>query len=159
MSDSITYQQLQPEDRITIATMHQQGCSVRAMARVLHRAPSTVSRELVRNTASGERYRSHVAQLTCQARQLTARPVAKLQRDGLRWGLVLTMLNWNWSPQQIAGALRRAFPDQPDWNPPGIMRPNTPSAVPGVVGGAVSSFFQEPTGNKIKDAAQKVLGK
>ena len=114
MSDSITYQQLQPEDRITIATMRQQGCSVRAMARVLHRAPSTVSRELARNTASGERYGSHVAQLTCQARQRTARPVAKLQRDGLRWGLVLTMLNWNWSPQQIAGTLRRAFPDQPE---------------------------------------------
>ena len=32
--------------------------------------------------------------------------------NGLRWGLVLTMLEWSWSPQQIAGTLRKVFPDQ-----------------------------------------------
>ncbi|PIH28194.1 helix-turn-helix domain-containing protein, partial [Staphylococcus epidermidis] len=33
MQKPTTYQQLQPEDRITIATMRQRGFSVRAIAR------------------------------------------------------------------------------------------------------------------------------
>lgn len=74
MSNLITYQQLQPEDRITIASMRQQGCSMRAMSRTLQRSPSTISRELRRNTGGGLNYGSHVAQLTCQARQHAARP-------------------------------------------------------------------------------------
>ena len=44
MSTPRCYQQLQPEDRMTIASMHQQDCSVRAMARTLQRSPSTISR-------------------------------------------------------------------------------------------------------------------
>jgi transposase, IS30 family len=53
-STSPHYRQLQPEDRMTLASLQQQKYSVRAMARVLHRSPSTVSRELSRNAdASG----------------------------------------------------------------------------------------------------------
>jgi len=114
MSNPITYQQLQPEDRITIASMRQQGCSIRAMARALQRSAATVSRELARNTVSGSNYSSHAAQLACRSRQRAARPTAKLHVDGLRWGLVLSLLDWGWSPQQIAGTLRKAFPDQPE---------------------------------------------
>lgn len=40
------YQQLQPEERLTIASMHLRGSSMRAMARMLGRSPATVSREL-----------------------------------------------------------------------------------------------------------------
>jgi IS30 family transposase len=43
------YQQLQPEDRVTLASLTQQRYSVRAMAQVLGRSPSTISRELRRN--------------------------------------------------------------------------------------------------------------
>ena len=113
MQDRSTYTQLQPEDRMTLASMKQQGCSVRAMARTLQRSPSTVSRELSRNAGAGQSYGSHVAQQSCQARRRDARSVAKLHRDGLAWGLVLTLLDWRWSPQQIAGTLKRAFPNEP----------------------------------------------
>jgi hypothetical protein len=54
MQKQTTYQQLQPEDRITIATMRQRGCSVRAIARTLERAPSTIARELARNASVGK---------------------------------------------------------------------------------------------------------
>ena len=114
MSDQITYQQLQPEDRMTIASMRQQGCSTRAMARVLQRSPSSISRELGRNTPAGTSYSSHVAQQACQARRHASRPFAKLHPGGLVWGVVLTLLDWKWSPQQIASTLRRAFPDEPE---------------------------------------------
>ena len=38
------YQQLQPEDRVTLASLVQQKYCVRGMAQVLGRSPSTVSR-------------------------------------------------------------------------------------------------------------------
>lgn len=47
-----TYRQLQPEDCMTLASLHQQGLGVRAIAHVLQRSPATVSRELQRNTDS-----------------------------------------------------------------------------------------------------------
>ena len=67
MQDRISYQQLQPEDRITIASMRQQDCSVRAMARTLQRSASTISRELGRNTVGDQAYGSHLAQQACMA--------------------------------------------------------------------------------------------
>ena len=50
MQDQAKYQQLQPEDRMTIASMAQQGCGVRAMARALGCSASTISREISRNS-------------------------------------------------------------------------------------------------------------
>lgn len=41
---------LQPEDRITLASLNQQSYSIRAMARLLERPASTISRELQRNS-------------------------------------------------------------------------------------------------------------
>ena len=43
------YQQLQPEERVTLASLAQQKYGVRQMAEVLSRSPSTISRELRRN--------------------------------------------------------------------------------------------------------------
>ena len=37
----------------------------------------------------------------------------------------------------------------------GIVKPAPPSPVPGVAGGVVSSFVQEPTGDSIKNIVQK----
>jgi IS30 family transposase len=48
-SRSSHYSQLQPEDRVTIASLKQQNFSVRAIARQLLRSPATIGRELVRN--------------------------------------------------------------------------------------------------------------
>ncbi|WP_293188367.1 IS30 family transposase [Ottowia sp.] len=73
---------------MTIASMRQQGQSVRAMARTLGRSPSTISRELARNTGADAAYGSHRAQLSCQARRRAARPLAKLSSDSLSWSLV-----------------------------------------------------------------------
>ena len=67
MKKQTTYQQLQPEDRITIASMRQRGIGVRAIARMLERAPSTIARELARNTTTLQDYGSHHAQLHAAA--------------------------------------------------------------------------------------------
>lgn len=46
------YQQLQPEDRVTLASLVQQKYGIREIAGVLNRSPSTISRELSRNTGT-----------------------------------------------------------------------------------------------------------
>jgi len=114
MQDQTKYQQLQPEDRITIASMRQQGSCMQAMARMLGRSASTISREFKRNTLPELPYASHTAQLSSQYRRHAARPAPKLDLQGVTWGVVLTLLDWRWSPQQIAGTLKRVFPDEPE---------------------------------------------
>ena len=88
MQEQTKYQQLQPEDRMTIASMTQQGCGIRAMARVLGRSASTISRELSRN-AGLVAYGSHVAQLQSLARRQAGRAETKLDARGVRWGVVV----------------------------------------------------------------------
>ena len=114
MDQTTQYRQLQPEDRMTMASMKQQGLSARAMARALSRSPSTITRELARNTLAAVPYGSHTAQVASFSRRVVARPAAKLSFDGVGWGVVRTMLDWKWSPQQIAATLKRVFPDEPE---------------------------------------------
>jgi IS30 family transposase len=114
MNQTTQYRQLQPEDRMTMASMRQQGSSARAMARALGRSASTITRELKRNTLESLPYGSHTAQLACARRREAARPIAKLDFNGVGWGTVRTMLDWKWSPQQIAATLKRMFPDEPE---------------------------------------------
>jgi len=57
-------------EREQIADLHRTGCSVRAIARVLGRAPSTVSRELRRNGDARGAYRpfaAHRASTACRS--------------------------------------------------------------------------------------------
>ena len=99
---------------MTIASMRMQGASTRAMARVLGRSASTVSRELRRNAGTAVAYASHTAQVHCTARRRAGRAAPKLDVHSVAWGVVRTMLAWRWSPQQIAGTLKRVFPNEPE---------------------------------------------
>jgi transposase, IS30 family len=108
-----TYQQLQPEERMTIASMRQQGSSVRAMARTLGRSAATVSRELARNTCPSVGYASVSAHALSTTRRQAARPRVKLHAQSVAWRVVLTLLDWKWSPQQISGTLKRMWPHDP----------------------------------------------
>jgi IS30 family transposase len=87
---------------------------MRAMARMLGRSASTISRELERNTLGKLPYASHSAQVCSQGRRQAARSPRKLDLQGVGWRVVLTLLEWRWSPQQIAGTLKRVFPDEPE---------------------------------------------
>jgi len=83
------------------------------MARTLDRSPGTISRELARNSRPELGYASVPAQVLSAQRRDAARGLAKLDHGGVTWGLVLTLLSWKYSPQQIAGTLKRVFPDDP----------------------------------------------
>lgn len=103
------YQHLQPEERITLASLKAQGYSIRAMGALMKRSPSTISRELARNSAASG-YGSKNAQCSYQQRRRAAKPRPKLHADSILWHLVTQMLIWNWSPQQISRTLKAMHP-------------------------------------------------
>ena len=61
MKEPMRYQQLRAEERVVISSMKLLGESTRAMARVLSRPASTISRELRRNSCVSLGYTSHSA--------------------------------------------------------------------------------------------------
>ena len=98
------------EERETLSLGLAHGHSLRTMARVLGRAPSTVSRESARNTARGRPYRACTAQVQAVAKARQPRRPRKLL-DPWLWQYVRTHLGQGCSPEQIAGRLQHAYPD------------------------------------------------
>jgi IS30 family transposase len=87
------------------------GDSCRTIASRLGRAPSTVSRELARNGGRG-RYRAQRADAAADRRAARPKP-SKLAVEPRLRAVVETKLRLRWSPEQIAGWLRVAYPDDP----------------------------------------------
>jgi IS30 family transposase len=83
--------------------------SARSMARLLGRSPSTVSRELSRN-GGYDRYRAALADEKAWVRARRPKPCKLARSPGLRQA-VARKLRLNWAPEQIAGWLKRAHPD------------------------------------------------
>ena len=104
------YTHMRIEERDTLSLGLAQGHSLRTMATVLGRAPSTVSRESARN-ARGHPYRACTAQSLAAARARQPRRPRKLL-DPWLWQYVRTHLGQGYSPEQIAGRLRREYPDE-----------------------------------------------
>lgn len=104
------YTHLSPEERATLSLGLAQGQSLRMIARVLGRAPSTLSRECARNTPRGQPYRASTAQTQAVARACQPRRPRKLHAPWL-WAYVQRHLKAGCSPEQIAGRLRRTYPD------------------------------------------------
>ena len=108
-----SYRHLTAEERETLSLGLARGQSLRAMARILGRAPSTLSREVARNAPCDRPYRACTAQSHATARAHHPRRVRKLLNPWL-WQHVTTQLTAGCSPEQIAGRLRRAYPDDMD---------------------------------------------
>lgn len=86
------------------------GCSMRSIAARIKRAPSTISREIERNGGQAC-YRASLADQ--EAWDRTRRPKAcKLAENPALARIVATKLQWLWSPEQIAGWLKWAYPDE-----------------------------------------------
>ena len=85
------------------------GRSMRSIALSLGRAPSTVSRELRRNGGRDD-YRASWADEAAWDRAYRPR-ICKLARHRALARLVAAGLKLQWSPEEIAGWLRRTYPD------------------------------------------------
>jgi transposase, IS30 family len=106
-----SYEQLDYQERQSIAIGLEQGLSIRAIARILNRAPSSISREIARN-AGGAGYSCTFAQQRCGRRRIHSRPAPKLAVGSPLFEQVRQCLRQHWSPQQIAGHLAKLHPDQ-----------------------------------------------
>ena len=117
------YEQLTAEERAAIMMMKASNCSARHMARVLHRVPSTITRELARFAAWPDRatamadtpaqYDARAAGLRARRQRFKCRKRSKLVTDTVLFGVVQHFLAQGWSPSQITGTLKRMWPDEP----------------------------------------------
>ena len=99
-----SYEQLSLDDRCEIARLSANGSSIRQIAAALDRSPSTISRELKRNAGAQVGYKPSYAQLQTKARRWKG---SRLERDESLRAAVIERLASGWSPEQIAGRLKR----------------------------------------------------
>jgi transposase, IS30 family len=101
---------LSEEERVDIADLRRSGLSVRKIATKLRRAPSTVSRELRRNSRSDGTYRPFEAHRWAVQRRARCHRRRIDKNPGL-CEVIAELLAQRWSPQQIARHLRRKYLD------------------------------------------------
>ena len=95
-------------EREEIALGRARGESIRVIADTIGRSPSTVSRELRRNTDGLGRYRATSAHALAYGRASRPKP-AKLDTNQVLRGIVEADLAKKYSPEQIAGRLKVDF--------------------------------------------------
>ena len=107
------YHHLSEEERDLMAVLRSRGVSLRAIARALSRTPATLSRELRRNAPPIRTgyYLPHKAQARAEARWQAAVRRPRLRDPWVRY-YVTRQLRRGWSPELIAGRLRRLRPIQ-----------------------------------------------
>jgi len=109
MNTKCSSKQLDYQERQTIAISREQGLGIRAIARILNRPPSSISREVERNSG-GQGYSCRYAQQRCERRRRQGRPLPKLVQGNALFKIVQEKLHLHWSPQQIAAHLAKLHP-------------------------------------------------
>jgi transposase, IS30 family len=104
------YLSLAEREEIALGLARELG--VREIARRLGRSPSTVSREIARNSTRGRyRYRAVAAQVRAEERARRPKAAKLAVNEELR-RRVQQKLEENWSPEQISARLAAEFPDR-----------------------------------------------
>lgn len=101
------YQHLTEAERLNIYEWRGKGMALAECARRLGRDKGTVSRELSRNKTDAG-YLPDYAHIQYQERRRHCRPKRKMNNHALR-RKVLLLLEKGWSPEIIAGRLRKAY--------------------------------------------------
>jgi transposase, IS30 family len=107
------YTRLTEAEREHISIGLAKGMSIRGIARFLGRAPSTISREVCRNTSSDLSYGAFPAQQRATTLASKHHSVRKIDKNPLLNTVVENGLSLYWSPEQIARTVRRMFPNEP----------------------------------------------
>lgn len=108
------YHRLNVNEREELSRMLAMNVSLRNIAKALSRSPSTLSREINRNTTNQQTYRAVTAERRAfrfahkvrKPRKLSVRP--KLRR------FIFHLLMKRWSPEQIAHHLLQCYPNDPN---------------------------------------------
>jgi IS30 family transposase len=102
---------LSEQERLVIADLLAAKMTVRGIAAEMGRSPSTISREIRRNSNPDGRYRPHHAEQAARARACKPRK-RWVAIDVVLAEVVARLLAKRWSPEQIAHELRHLFIDQ-----------------------------------------------
>lgn len=98
------YNHLSYEDRVKIEHWHEQGKSIRFMARELGRSPNTISYELKNLRVSGEYLAKKASVKAYQKRRLARTMTNRVARNKELRAYVDEGLDKGWSPGEIAGS-------------------------------------------------------
>ena len=102
----MSYYQITAAERYTLALLRRQGLSPAAIARVLGRHRSTIGREVGRNrTRNDGHYRAQMADWYARSRRSRSRRNQRF--TAADWQRIHALLRQDWSPEQVAGRLRR----------------------------------------------------
>ena len=101
-----THRKLTSHERDKMAYWYAVGESLRKIARKLGRSPSSISEEIKRNKVDG-RYHSIRAHQAAEARRRNSHKKYVLKARPALQSYVLEKLELGWSPEQIAGRLRK----------------------------------------------------
>ena len=105
------YTHLSIEERERSRSLFESGSSIRAIARILGRSPSTISREFKRNSYANGSYAAHHAQKKYTKRKSNCGMKPILESNEMVRNYVMDKLNQMWTPEQICG--RAKFEKQP----------------------------------------------
>jgi IS30 family transposase len=101
-------------ERAVVFSEERRGSSQREIAGLLGRSASTICRELARGRGPEGGYCPQRSQAEHDRRRLRCRPRHKLVAGGALWRYVCRqLLQFRWSPEQIAATLARMTPDDP----------------------------------------------
>jgi IS30 family transposase len=100
------YHQITFAERYTLGALRRRGCSAAAIARSLGRHRSTIGREVRRNATPRDGcYRPDLADWYARGRRSRSRRNQRF--SGADWEQVHALVREDWSPEQVAGWLKR----------------------------------------------------
>lgn len=108
----LSYKHYTLEERKYLQELLEEGYSIGKIARVLGRAPSSVSREIKRNSSS-KGYHHWRAYIVSVHRRRKSHPMTRLAEDTPLGIYVRELLSKFWSPECIAETWRLQHPDDP----------------------------------------------
>lgn len=101
----MTYSQVTHEERYHIQALQRSGLRPAAIGREIGRDRSTITRELRRNAGLRNWYDADRAQAKAETRRSVSRRNRRITPQN--WADITRLLEAEWSPEQIAGYLRR----------------------------------------------------
>ena len=104
----MSYKHIKPDQKVELAVLLRTGMRQGGIAKALGKHPSSISREIARNKTEKGKYSVILAKRNAKKMRILAnRRFRKIENDRRLRDYVISRLRKYWSPEQIAGKLKR----------------------------------------------------